>query len=377
MYHLFVTQHAAAHRSRSAEHKTWLARYKTQQLEDSLQLELANSAARLLPNSVGLYPASPVIDQTVEGQPPAKRACTPLPSPSQSPDMSSDNNVEANHIVNLVKPALDYYHQFTNSVRMCDHHAIAVFGRCYVNINDQDVEAVVGGTTMYGENQMKDRRYILCYILYDQQGSFLGFFSSGRVTRRESGWTADDVTTPINVFDIPVPGVPQSVLMPVVPLCVVLTGTFPELGGGSDLSLGKDALKLLVEGVPNARVVSAISGKTTHLVIGQNPGQKKIDAASKQGNVQQMDLQSFREVLSARVQMSAAVATVVHPAVALQQVYRIIIYLFLFYFLFINRGIPCLTSAGRSCCRLCRSSSCFAEGIPDHHIFISILLSFY
>jgi hypothetical protein len=224
---------------------------------------------------------------------------------SCSPDLSSEDNVEANDVVHLVQPPLDYYRQFTNSVRMCDHHAIPLFGPCYVNIQDEEVEAVVGATTVEGENQWKDRRFILCYILYDRHGSLLGFFSSGRVTRRESGWTADDVTVPIYAPGIPVTRYESND----VPLCVVFTGTFPELGGGSGLALGKAALKTRVDEVPNARVVAAISGKTTHLVVGQDPGQQKVLAASRQPLVQQMALQPFLEMLSARLAYLAFYST--------------------------------------------------------------------
>jgi hypothetical protein len=235
--------------------------------------------------------------------------------------MSSEDNVEANDVVRLVQPPLDYYRQFTNSVRMCDHHAIPLFGRCYVNIQDQEVEAVVAATTMEGENQFKDRRFILCYILYDRHGSLLGFFSSGRVTRRESGWAAEDVTVPIYAPGIPVIRYESND----VPLCVVFTGTFPELGGGSGLTVGKAVLKSRVEKVENARVVAAISGKTTHLVVGQDPGQQKVLAASRLPLVQQMALQPFLEMLSARLAHLAFYSTYVpnpkRVAVA-KQVYR-------------------------------------------------------
>jgi hypothetical protein len=66
------------------------------------------------------------------------------------------------------------------------------------------------------------------------------------------------------------------------PFCVVLTGTFPELGGGRGLRLGKDAATRMVE-EQGGRVVSSISGKTTHLVTGKDPGQIKLQQATERG----------------------------------------------------------------------------------------------
>ena len=63
---------------------------------------------------------------------------------------------------------------------------------------------------------------------------------------------------------------------------VVLTGVFPEIGGGTGLSLGKDRAKRLLESF-GARVTSSVSGKTTLLVVGKAPGYSKVQRALVSG----------------------------------------------------------------------------------------------
>jgi NAD-dependent DNA ligase len=59
---------------------------------------------------------------------------------------------------------------------------------------------------------------------------------------------------------------------------VVMTGLFPELGGGVGLKLGKDRLKSLLQSM-GAKVTSSVSGKTDFLVVGQEPGVSKVAKA--------------------------------------------------------------------------------------------------
>jgi hypothetical protein len=65
------------------------------------------------------------------------------------------------------------------------------------------------------------------------------------------------------------------------PLHVVLTGTFPQLGGGSGLKVGKDKMTKLVQSTNYGKVVSALSCKVTHLVTGDQPGAAKLKQASQ------------------------------------------------------------------------------------------------
>jgi len=48
----------------------------------------------------------------------------------------------------------------------------------------------------------------------------------------------------------------------------VLTGIFPEVGGGAGLNLGKDKMKAIIEQL-GGRVCSAVSGKTDVLLVGK------------------------------------------------------------------------------------------------------------
>jgi BRCT domain type II-containing protein len=60
---------------------------------------------------------------------------------------------------------------------------------------------------------------------------------------------------------------------------IVLTGTFPDLGGvGVGMRLGKDVLKEHLE-LYGATVTSALSKKTAFLVVGCDPGPSKVAAA--------------------------------------------------------------------------------------------------
>ena len=52
---------------------------------------------------------------------------------------------------------------------------------------------------------------------------------------------------------------------------VVLSGIFPEVGGGKGLSLGKERVTAMLESF-GARVTSAVSGKTDVLLLGKEPG---------------------------------------------------------------------------------------------------------
>ena len=55
----------------------------------------------------------------------------------------------------------------------------------------------------------------------------------------------------------------------------VLSGTWPNLGGGSGLEVGKQRLKARIEQF-GGRVTGSISGITDVLVIRESPGPKKM-----------------------------------------------------------------------------------------------------
>jgi BRCT domain type II-containing protein len=55
----------------------------------------------------------------------------------------------------------------------------------------------------------------------------------------------------------------------------VLSGTWPRLGGGQGLALGKDNVKATIER-QGGTVTSGFLCLTNALVVGDNPGQKKV-----------------------------------------------------------------------------------------------------
>ena len=83
-------------------------------------------------------------------------------------------------------------------------------------------------------------------------------------------------------FVVPTPGVGLAVANSLKGETVVMTGIFPELGGGAGLSLGKDRAKAMISGF-GGRVTSSVSGKTTLLLVGKEPGASKVSAAESKG----------------------------------------------------------------------------------------------
>jgi len=72
----------------------------------------------------------------------------------------------------------------------------------------------------------------------------------------------------------------------------VLTGIFPEVGGGGGLSLGKDRVKSMIESF-GGRVTGSVSGKTDVLVVGKEPGMSKVSKARKMENCSLLNLESL------------------------------------------------------------------------------------
>ena len=62
----------------------------------------------------------------------------------------------------------------------------------------------------------------------------------------------------------------------------VLTGVFPEVGGGSGLNLGKDRVKAMIQSF-GGRVTGSVSGKTDYVLVGASPGSTKVSAANARG----------------------------------------------------------------------------------------------
>lgn len=80
-------------------------------------------------------------------------------------------------------------------------------------------------------------------------------------------------------FVIPVPGsgAPKAALKGQT---FVVTGVFPEVGGGEGLSLGKDRVKKMITSF-GGKVTGSVSRKTDVLVVGKDPGFSKVSLARK------------------------------------------------------------------------------------------------
>ena len=72
----------------------------------------------------------------------------------------------------------------------------------------------------------------------------------------------------------------------------VLTGLFPEVGGGAGLNLGKDRVKAMIESF-GGTVTGSVSGKTDFVVVGKEPGAGKTSQANAKG-VPLVDLKALK-----------------------------------------------------------------------------------
>ena len=70
---------------------------------------------------------------------------------------------------------------------------------------------------------------------------------------------------------------------------IVMTGVFPEIGGGTGLNLGKDRLKAILESF-GAKVTGSVSGRTDFLIVGREPGMSKVSKARAQPKCQLLDI---------------------------------------------------------------------------------------
>lgn len=97
-------------------------------------------------------------------------------------------------------------------------------------------------------------------------------------------------------FIVPVPGKDGALAGSLVGKTVVLTGTFPELGGGSGLSLGKAKVKAMIESF-GGKVTGSVSGKTDILVVGKDPGYSKVSNAKSKPKCTMVSLQALANVM--------------------------------------------------------------------------------
>ena len=106
--------------------------------------------------------------------------------------------------------------------------------------------------------------------------------SLGALVASGSEATKKKQKTPNSLVVVPRPGVGLANVSAYAGKTVVLTGVFPELGGGAGLNLGKDRARALIESF-GGRVTSAVSGKTDVLLCGREPGMSKVSQARARG----------------------------------------------------------------------------------------------
>jgi len=73
----------------------------------------------------------------------------------------------------------------------------------------------------------------------------------------------------------------------------VLTGLFPEVGGGEGLQLGKERAKKMITSF-GGKVTSAVSGRTDFLVVGKEPGFSKVSKARKSPKTRLLSLHDVK-----------------------------------------------------------------------------------
>lgn len=100
-------------------------------------------------------------------------------------------------------------------------------------------------------------------------------------------------------FLVPVPGVDGALPNSLQGQTIVLTGIFPEVGGGAGLDMGKDKVKAMCQSF-GARVTGAVSGKTTLLLVGKEPGMSKVKKAQTR-KIPTADIHSIRNMLMDQV----------------------------------------------------------------------------
>ena len=101
--------------------------------------------------------------------------------------------------------------------------------------------------------------------------------SSAMVTSATSEDAVDVKQREKTRFRIPVPGKNGAIPDCLDGLRFVLTGIFPEVGGGIGLNLGKDKVKKMIEDF-GGRVTGSVSGKTNFVIVGKEPGRGKVEA---------------------------------------------------------------------------------------------------
>ena len=107
-------------------------------------------------------------------------------------------------------------------------------------------------------------------------------------------------------FELPRPGVNGALPNALQGQTFVLTGVFPEVGGGAGLDLGKARVRAAIESF-GGRVTGSVSGKTTYVVVGKAPGGTKVAAARSKG-IQMVDVAGLKQTLEGGLRPGGSLA---------------------------------------------------------------------
>ncbi|KAJ3067507.1 hypothetical protein HDU98_009279 [Podochytrium sp. JEL0797] len=99
-------------------------------------------------------------------------------------------------------------------------------------------------------------------------------------------------SNPSGRFVMPRPGLNGADPAYLQGMIIVLTGIFPEIGGGTGLNLGKERLKEMLQSF-GAKVTGSVSGHTNLLVVGRSPGASKVTKAREQERCQLIIVQDL------------------------------------------------------------------------------------
>lgn len=162
--------------------------------------------------------------------------------------------------------------------------------------------------TLCGVSELKagDRKKLSRYVMDKKRWSFGGV--AEKVRRKPTDASArgassgDAKSAKIVVaaperknFIMPVPG-KGGLADSLAGKNVVVTGTFPEVGGGQGFNVGKDRLKKMIVSF-GGKVSTAISGKTNVLVVGKLPGSSKVAKARANKKITMLDLHGLKSAV--------------------------------------------------------------------------------
>ncbi|KAL7551568.1 hypothetical protein ACHAWF_018419 [Thalassiosira exigua] len=140
-------------------------------------------------------------------------------------------------------------------------------------------------------NNNREKYYLSCPAANGEQGHTWEFVNTAPLQE----------STASEKLELLRPGIDRAVKGRLEGKRFVVTGVFPELGGGFGLKLGRDNLKAMIESF-GGKVTSSISGKTDCVIVGDEPGAKRLDEAKRKG-VPTIDRSALRRILKGKEEL--------------------------------------------------------------------------